>query len=372
MTDTDDIGYEAAVGPTVLLISNRRLDENSGRAEKFETRARLLREHGWNLEVGYVDPTAVGIAAGVPRCVRLARRADVVNSVCNPPHLHVVGALASRVTGTPWVAEFRDPLVANPDVPRESAAAAVRRCLERYVVTHADRTVWYDGIQIPDDYFETQYSDVPPDRIQQLPPIGFERAKFDSIEPLDFDRFTVTYAGSFYDGWIEPYTYLEGLGSYVAANPDSEVRTVFHGDWNDAYADAAAEHGVTDHVEPRPFVPHEEIIAVLKGSDVLLYVGGDDPRNQRNLPSKLYDYIGAGRPILAIVDSSFRVADVVRDNELGIVVEPGDSAGVRRALERFNTGAFDYDPDPEVIAGFTRERSNEAYVEALEAVVSDS
>lgn len=366
---------------TVLLVTNRRLDEAAGRAEKFATRKRLLREHGWDLKVGYVDPTPAGTAVGIARCLRLARGADVVNSVSNPPELQIAGAVVSRLTGTPWLAEFRDPLVANPDVDPDSLAAGLRGRLERYVLTRADGVVWYDGIQIPDDYFAERYPDVPPDRYRQLPPIGFERATFDAIDPEPFDAFTVAYAGSFYEGWIEPYTFIEGLAAFVDGNgndsdssdgngkPNADVRALFYGDWDPAYDDAAAAAGVADRVEPRPFVPHEEIVAVLKGADALLYVGGDDPRNRRNLPSKLYDYIGARTPILAVVDPSFRVAEVVRDHGFGIVVEPGDADGVADALRRIRSGAFVYDPDPGSFERFTRDRSTAAYVETLDALV---
>ncbi|WP_195156060.1 glycosyltransferase [Halococcus agarilyticus] len=347
-------------------MSNRRLDENSGRAEKLATRARLLRERGWELRIGYVEPTATRLPRGIVRCVRLAREADVINSVSNPPHLQIAGAIAARATGTPWVAEFRDPLVTNPDVEPGSVAARLRRWLERYVLVHADRVVWYDGIQIPDNYFATTYPDVPTDRYRKLPPIGFERAAFDATTPRSFDQFTVTYAGSFYEGWIEPYTFLDGFGQYVDANPGAEPQALFYGDWNDEYDRAARAHGVVDHVTPKPFVDHDELIGVLKGSDVLLYVGGDDPRNRLNLPSKLYDYIGAGRPILAVVDPSFRVAEVIRDNGLGTIVEPDDAGSIRTVLERIRSGEFVYDPDP--AAAFTRERSTAAYIETVEAV----
>lgn len=353
---------------TVLLVSNRRLDENAGRAEKFATRARLLRERGWDLRVGYVEPTATGLPVGTARCIRLARDADVVNSVSNPPHLHIAGAVAARATGTPWVAEFRDPLVENPDVVPGSAPARARRVIERYVLTHADQVVWYDGIQIPDDYFTREYPDVPADRYRMLPPIGFERAAFDTVEPREFDRFTVAYAGSFYEGWIEPYDFIEGLAAFVEDHPEADPQALFYGDWDDAYDRAAREAGVSEYVDPRPFVPHEEVIAILKGADALLYVGGDDPRNRLNLPSKLYDYVGAGRPILAVVAPEFRVAEVVRGNGFGTVVEPSDTEGLAAALDALYRGAFEYDPDPETVAGFTRERSTDAYVETLEEV----
>lgn len=364
-----DTHADSSTRRTVLLVSNRRLDENAGRAEKFATRKRLLRERGWELRVGYVEPSVTGLPVGTLRCIQLARRADVVNSVSNPPHLQIAGAVAARATGTPWLAEFRDPLVENPGVAPESLAARARRRLERYVLTHADRVVWYDGIQLPDDYFAREYPDIPSDRYRQLPPIGFERETFDAITPERFDAFTVTYAGSFYEGWIEPYTFLDGLGRFVTDGDSGGVQALFYGDWNDDYKRAAREAGVVDHVDPRPFVPHEVVVAVMKGSDAVLYVGGDDPRNRLNLPSKLYDYIGCGRPILAIVDPTFRVAEVIRKHGFGIVVEPGDAEGVREALERIRAGEFEYAPDPEAVEQFTRERSTEAYVEALEELV---
>lgn len=351
----------------VLVVSNRRLDENAGRAEKLATRRRLLRECGWNLSVAYVEPTVVGTPLGVVRNLRAAREADVINSISNPPQLQIAGAILAALSGTSWLAEFRDPLVANPDVGPDSVAASLRRRVEAYVLRHADRVVWYDGIQIRDTYFEREYPDVSETRYRMLPPIGFEAETFAAVEPREFDPLTITYAGSFYEGWIEPYTFLEGLAASVKVGL-SDVRAHFYGDWREAYAVRAADLGVADIVVDHPFVPHEEIVSVLKGSDVLLYVGGDDPRNRRNLPSKLYDYVGAQRPILAVVDPDFRVADVIRSNGFGIVVKPGDAEGVRDALDRICSGEFVYDPDPKDIEQFSRERSMAEYVETLETV----
>jgi len=362
MTGTDE--------RSVLLVSNCRLDENSGRAAKFGARAERIATRGWELTVGYVEPSPTGVPVGLVRCLRLARAADVVNSVSNPPELQIVGGVVARLTGTPWVAEFRDPLVANPDVEPDSAAAHIRRQLERYIVRHADAVVWYDGIQIPDDYFEREYPDLDTTRVRKLPPIGFDGETFGAVDAETFDPFTITYAGSFYEGWIEPYSFLRGLGAYVEASgvAATDLQAAFYGDWDDDYQDAAAEYGVTDYVRTHEFVPHDRIVGVMKGSDALLYIGGDDPRNRHNLPSKLYDYIGAGVPILAVVDPEFRVADLIIEHGFGIVVEPGDWAGIRSAIERIRSGEFEFDPNPEDIAVFTRRHSTDAYVEELASV----
>jgi glycosyltransferase involved in cell wall biosynthesis len=343
------------------------LEENAGRAEKFTTRAELLDEFGWNLELTYVEPTLQGTFRGVRKCLSQVQEADVINSVSNPPHLQVVGLVAAKLTNTPWLAEFRDPLVQNPDVDSESIAGRGRSVLESLILKYADHVVWYDGIQIPKNYFRQTYPDVPETRYEMLPPIGFERAVFEGAETRSFGPFTITYAGSFYDGWIEPYTFLDGLSAYVDEPLSPSVQALFFGDWAPEYDKAVDQRNLEAVVDPRPFVPHEEIVSVLKGSDALLYIGGDDPRNKRNLPTKLYDYLGAKRLIIAIVDPSFRVAELIRELGVGIVVEPGDAVGVSDALRQIQDGQFVYDPE-ETIKEFTRRRSTEAYVEVLEKI----
>lgn len=354
---------------TVLLVSNRTLDDNVGRAEKFASRKRLLAQHGWDLEIGYVKPTISGLIEGSFRCMRKARYADVVNSISNPPQLQIAGAIAAGVTGSPWLVEFRDPLVENPDVSKESIAARLRKRIERYIITHSNKTIYYEGIQIPENYFVREYPSVDSDTWKQLPPIGFDTDVFESASPERFDTFTITYAGSFYDGWIEPYNFLNGLKKYIERSDDTDVEGRFYGDWNDDYTTAASEMSLVDHVVLCPFIQHKEIVRIMKGSDILLYIGGTDPRNRRNLPTKLYDYIGAGQPILALVDPSFRVADVVADNDFGIVAHPDDPEAISEAIERIRSGSFNYDPSPEAIRKFTRQHSTSAYIDILNNII---
>jgi hypothetical protein len=106
---------------------------------------------------------------------------------------------------------------------------------------------------------------------------------------------------------------------------------------------------------------------VLKGADVLLYVGGDDPGNRLNLPSKLWDYVGARTPILAVVDPSFRVAEFLRDHRLGVVVEPGDAEGIAAALRRLRAGEFGFAADADV-ERFSREHSADVLAQVFDAV----
>jgi hypothetical protein len=234
---------------TVLLVSNRRLEENAGRAEKFKTRAELLEEFGWNVELAHVEPTLHGTFRGIKKCLSQVQEADVINSVSNPPHLQVVGLVVAKLTQTPWLAEFRDPLVQNPDVDPESLAGRGRRVLEGLILRHADHVIWYDGIQIPEDYFQNTYPAIPETRYEMLPPIGFEQAIFESTDARSFESFTVTYAGSFYEGWIEPYTFLDGFSAYVNERPSPDVQAFFFGDWDPEYDRAVDRRNLESFVD---------------------------------------------------------------------------------------------------------------------------
>jgi glycosyltransferase involved in cell wall biosynthesis len=354
---------------TALLVSNRLPDESGGRAEKVATRVELMAERGWRVVVGHApEPYVRGFPSALLGMCRLARREDpdLVVSINNPFHLHLHGYLVARYAGVPWLAELRDPIASHPDRAPTSPRTWGAHAVERLVVREADQVVWHDGIQIPEDYFAERYPNVPAERFFRLPVMGYERATFETAPAREQDAFTVTYAGSFYEGWIEPYTFLEGLGAYREAGGDP-LRAQFYGDWNEDYARAATEAGVTDWVETHEFVPHEEIVPVLKGADVLLYVGGDDPGNRLNLPSKLWDYVGARTPILAVVDPSFRVAEFLRDHRLGVVVEPGDAEGIAAALRRLRAGEVGFAADADV-ERFSREHSADVLAQVFDAV----
>lgn len=355
---------------TVLVVTNRGPDDPGGRAEKVATRIRLFKAAGWNVELAIAsEPYLPKFPLAVGRVVRRARAVnpDVVVSMVNPFHLHLLGYAASRVSGVPWVAEFRDPILTRPGWNSESLLRQVAAGVERFTARHADRVVWIDGIQLPNGYFETVYPEEPPERFVKLPYMGYERDRFEGAESRTFDEFTVSYAGSFYEGWIEPYGFLDGLAAYAdRGHPDIVAR--FYGDWDEDYSDTASANGIGTQVRALGLVPHEELVPILKGSDVLLYIGGTDDRNRRNIPSKMWDYVGARRPILALADPEFAAAEFVEEHGLGIVAHPDDPSAIAAALKSFRTGDFNYEPTETTLRRFSRERHVEAYTDVLASV----
>ena len=360
----------------LLLISNKRPEDPGGRAEKIDTRQRMLEERGWEVVVSYVPQTYPrSFLPSIYRCWRHARKenVDVVHSISNPMHLHLIGLLIAFITSLPWLAEFRDPMVKNPDRKEGSVKTHLAQVVESMVVRFADQVVWTNGTQIEDGYFSEMYPNIPENRVQKLPFLGFESAKFESAPTKNYNTTTITYAGSFYEGWIEPYELLEGFSEYVERNGTSEdeITLQFYGDWTELYQEEVKDLGLSGFVETHEFVAHDEIIPVLKGSDIVVYIGGDEPENRLNIPAKIWDYMGARSPILAVVDSSFRVSQLIEKKNLGISVDPDDTEAIADGIEILVSERFDYTSDQAIFDNFSRAHQLDALAEVLNSVYID-
>jgi glycosyltransferase involved in cell wall biosynthesis len=86
-------------------------------------------------------------------------------------------------------------------------------------------------------------------------------------------------------------------------------------------------------VRLRGYMPHQEAIAAMRRADVLVLIKHVEPRYRGLIPGKLYEYMGAGRPILALVPEC-EAADLVRAGKWGEVAPPDDPDAIAAALLR--------------------------------------
>lgn len=106
----------------------------------------------------------------------------------------------------------------------------------------------------------------------------------------------------------------------------------------------------------------------MKGPEAVLYIGGSDPCNRRDLGSKLYDYIGSCWPILVLAGPSFRVVEAIINNGFGVVADPDDPMAVVNLIKTVRLGKFAYDSTPDDTASFTHQRSVDKYIETLDEI----
>lgn len=276
--------------------------------------------------VGWL-PFAVRAASRVIR----KERVEVLYSSAPPYTCHLIGLALKKRFGLPWVADFRDSWVGWLSAPtRPSLPHRIDCALERAVLKNADKILTVSR-GIAED-LQKRNPDLDESKWTILPN-GYDRADFEGVRPAgDHSRFTITYTGSLY-GPRNPETLLMALEELLQERPEigRQLKLRFVGRIGKAIEEMLRKPGWDSMVEIVPYVSHQESIGYLLGSDAALLIIDDAPANRGILTGKLFEYLGAGKPILALAPEG-DAAELIRELRAGQVVYPKDVQGIREAL----------------------------------------
>ena len=134
----------------------------------------------------------------------------------------------------------------------------------------------------------------------------------------------------------------------------------------------AERHGVTRWISVLPGVPREDAVTAQTRAAALLHVTWG--REQKGLvPAKLFEYLGAGRPILAVGPGGGPDEEIL--SECGAGEPLPDSAAVasrlREWIGRFlEEGSLPSTTDPSAALAYTRQAQTGLLAEILDEVVA--
>jgi hypothetical protein len=166
---------------------------------------------------------------------------------------------------------------------------------------------------------------------------GYDPEQFESMRdsPRSNSAIEIVHTGTIYAD-RSPGAFLmamQFLDDSKLAGKMLRVRLI--GDFMDVEKkrdiDDFTQRGLNASVMVESQVPHSGAIAAMLQADLLLLL--DTPGRRAGVPAKLYEYIGARRPILALAELDSDVAWVLRES--GVVhrlAPPRDSAAIQRAL----------------------------------------
>ena len=87
-----------------------------------------------------------------------------------------------------------------------------------------------------------------------------------------------------------------------------------------------------------PYAPRRKSLELQRDSEVLLLLIPDaGGRGKGVLSGKVFEYLAAERPILALVPPDGAAADLIRNANAGVVVAPDDVDGIAAALRELHT-----------------------------------
>ncbi len=263
---------------------------------------------------------------------------DVLFLRTPPLQLGIPACLAGRLRGSKTLVNVQDihpDLAIEAGILKNRLGIALARALEKFVYRTAGKIV------VISDGFKANLAakGVPPEKIEVIP--NWVDTEFIKPMPKDnpvarrlglADRFVVMYSGTIS---ISSNRALECVLEAAARIQDDSGRKplfviVGEGLERDNIMRKAADLGL-DNVQFFPLQPYEDLPALLASSDVLL-VPLDPSKSALSVPSKLYNFMAAGRPILGFVPESSEVARLIRRTGCGVVAEPGSPDGLTGAL----------------------------------------
>lgn len=260
------------------------------------------------------------------------RGIESIYTTSPPESSHIIGAILKFLCKKQWIAEFRDTWVydsLNPLIDSSKFRHKTDSLLERSIVKLADGIIV--NSQVAENYFRTEYREFVSSKITTIH-TGYQPSQ---RQPLKMTgKFNIVHTGtvylSHYKRSITPF--LKGLAWATERNTSlrKHAKIFFVGALTNQEKAQIYENRVKDIVEVVPFLEHDETIKYQQGADLLLLINHSSTKLSANIPSKLFEYIGAEKPILALTTEG-AVTDLLRGFG-GFVVKPCDHVEIGNML----------------------------------------
>lgn len=254
---------------------------------------------------------------------------SVLFSTSSPITSHLIAYRIKRLTGIPWVADFRDLWVRFPGhKPRSPIHGYIEEWIERRIMQNADRII--ANTDVSREVMLETYPTLNPDHIITIPN-GYDEADFLDLPGKSVGtRFTITYTGNFY-GNRNPRSLFAAMEELLGKRPDVMKNVLFRyiGPPTPFLQSDTWPESLKDNIQVEPYLPHRQSLEALSESDVLLLI--DAPEFNVNIPGKIYEYLRIGRPILALIPNG-ATSNLLNRTGGAQIVDPEDISAIADAL----------------------------------------
>lgn len=284
--------------------------------------------------ISYLDPFdryLKAIPAGLAAARAMIRefKPSAISVCADPWSALLAGGMLQRETGLPLIADLRDPwsLHAGKMALRSPPTRAVIRYLEQRAFRRAAGIVL--NTERCRDLYRARYAGrIPAERFQAIRN-AFDTDLFAPAEPRRPAAFTLLHYGDL-RAFVSGAPLLAGFAKFVAAErlTPEQARIVVTGPSRQEELSLAQTLGLTSFIEYRAPVPYAETLSVLRAADVLVLANGNDAPV---IPSKLYDYLAARRPILSL-SAEPESNRIVTETSSGQVADPSSPEAVAAAI----------------------------------------
>jgi hypothetical protein len=263
---------------------------------------------------------------------------DVLWSTYPIATAHLVAYTLHRITGIPWVADFRDPM-AQVGYPAHRLAHRAFEWIEYQALKHCQGATFTAPGAVA--LYAERYPDIPRSRLTIIEN-GYDEASFSGAEHAcrpgreGTRPLVIVHSGSVYPSERDPrpfFAALSELGKSGAIRP-GDLKIVLRATGCDDYLRGLIEsNGIGALVSLEPTLPYQAALAEMLSADALLVLQAANCNYQ--VPAKLYEYLRARRPVLALTDPTGDTAAVLKAAGIDTIAPLDSQQEIARTLVGF-------------------------------------
>lgn len=265
---------------------------------------------------------------------------DIIWSTYPIATAHLIGYSLSRLTGVPWVSDFRDPMV-DEVYPFDPFIRRTHLWIESKTVNRSSEIVLTTPGAVKD--FKKRFPQIPSSRFCLIEN-GYDEENFTTAEAIitreqsESKQIVLVHSGIIYPSERDPiplFGALADLSQQGLISPAS-LKIILRATAHDSYLlELINQYDIGEIVFLAPPMPYQEALSEMLTADGLLILQASNCNNQ--IPAKLYECLRARRPILALTDPAGDTAATLIN--LGVdTIAPLDSKdGIMQKLLHFLT-----------------------------------
>lgn len=293
---------------------------------------------------------------------------DAIISTSPPPTCHILANRIKAVKKVPWIADLRDPWL------RSYAKVSF---LRKYMDLHAESIILRTAnaiVSVSEPISANLTSKFKGKNVKVIKN-GFDFDDYDIKNISLTDKFTLTYTGNLYGGLRDPSNLFQAVSELISDNfikpDDIEIR--FYGSDVSCISKLVNQFNANKWVILNPPLPRAQVIKKQMESQILLNILANNPNEYGVYTGKIFEYIGARRPILSIGPASV-IKELLESTKAGIHLS--NVAEIKYVMKQLydeykTDGYIEYKGNQSILSQFSQKEMAKHFANCLNEAIGE-
>ena len=273
--------------------------------------------------VGWVKPTVAFLKEYLQ-----ASPVDIIITTGPPHSVHLIGLRLKKELGIPWLADFRDPWTT---IHYHDSLQLTKKAKQKHKQLEAEVLQTANVVTVTSPTTKKEFSALTEQPIEVITN-GFEIRE--SITPQIDGRFSLAHIGSLLSERdpIVLWEVLEELAATIQGFRD-DLEITLAGAIGEEILESISSYGLSQNVRNLGYVSHQEALQLQHNAQLLLLLEIDSPQTRAIIPGKLFEYLRAKRPVIALGPEGSDIKEIVQKTRCGDYFNFSEKEALKASLK---------------------------------------